>query len=59
MLPSIVVDGLRAHLAGVERIFNRDLAAGNANVSLPSALSRKYPNAGRELAWPELINICN
>lgn len=28
-----------------------DLACGYGEVSLPDALGRKYPNAGKELAW--------
>jgi integron integrase len=51
MLPSAVKEPLRNHLALVEDQHRRDLDAGRANVYLPYALDRKYPNAGREWAW--------
>jgi integron integrase len=51
MLPSAVQDPLRAHLARVRRLHDRDLQAGLGRVQLPDALSRKYPNADREFGW--------
>lgn len=42
---------LRAHLQEAEKLHQADRAAGLAGVSMPHALDRKYPNAGRELAW--------
>ena len=50
MLPESVVDALRAHLATTRGVFDRDLKNG-VRVTLPPALERKYPNAGREWAW--------
>jgi integron integrase len=51
MLPSILLDALRAHLVLVRELHAQDLAAGRPGVYLPYALDRKYPNAPREWAW--------
>jgi integron integrase len=51
MLPIRMVDTLVEHLARVRSLHQRDLAAGGGWVSLPDALTRKYPNAGREWPW--------
>jgi integron integrase len=51
MLPSILMDALRAHLVLVRELHAQDLAAGLPGVYLPYALDRKYPNAAREWAW--------
>ncbi len=39
----------------VRAIHQRDIAEGLPAVYLPHALARKYPNAGRELAWQFLF----
>ncbi len=51
MLPEGVVQPLQAHLAKVHVLHRRDLESGHGEVSLPHALGRKYPRAGREWAW--------
>ena len=51
MLPEETVQPLQAHLGRVRALHQRDLAAGHGEVSLPFALARKYPRAGREWAW--------
>lgn len=52
ILPESLIPLLREHLDGLHLIFQRDLRAGRAGVSLPSpGLDRKYPNAGREWPW--------
>ena len=51
MLPSSLVDTLRAHLVLVRELHAQDVAAGLPGVYLPYALDRKYPNAPRERAW--------
>jgi integron integrase len=51
MLPSSLVNPLRAHLVLVRELHAQDLAAGLPGVYLPYALDRKYPNAPREWAW--------
>ncbi len=50
-LPARAVSGLRRHLERVKRLHARDLAAGVGDAPMPSALARKYPNAGKEWAW--------
>jgi integron integrase len=50
ILPTELIDSLRHHLVSVRAQYERDLARGTADVYLPYALERKYPNAGR--AWP-------
>ncbi len=51
MLPAIAKLDLGAHLDVVRAQHSEDLAAGAGWVELPSALLRKYPNAGQEWAW--------
>jgi integron integrase len=51
MLPEQAVQPLQAHLGRVRILHQRDLAAGLGEVSLPFALARKYPRAGREWGW--------
>ena len=51
MLPQSLVEPLQKHLRKVKAIHDDDLAAGYGEVWLPGALSRKYPNAGREWGW--------
>lgn len=51
MLPDSLIPDLRAHLAERRRWHDTDLATGMADVELPHALERKYPNAGREWGW--------
>ena len=51
MLPALVAERLRAHLAEVKGRHEQDLAHGCGRVVLPFALDRKYPNAPVERAW--------
>ena len=51
MLPAIAKADLGRHLEAVRDQHQEDLAAGAGWVELPTALLRKYPNAGREWAW--------
>lgn len=51
MLPAITKADLGRHLAAVRVQHRDDLAAGAGWVALPTALLRKYPNAGREWVW--------
>lgn len=50
-LPEVTMDPLRAHLVCVRELFAEDRRAGLANVYLPEALAKKYPNAGAEWIW--------
>jgi len=51
MLAASLREPLRAQIDVVRRTHRSDVAAGAAEVWLPDALERKYPGAGRELAW--------
>ncbi len=51
MLPGVVEEPLRAHLASVKQQHEADLAQGFGRVVLPFALDRKYPNAATEWVW--------
>ena len=51
LLADVGREDLRAHLGRSEPWHRADRDAGLAGVWLPDALERKYPNAGRELAW--------
>ena len=51
MLPAAIKADLARHLEGVRAQHQRDLARGAGWVELPTALGRKYPNAGREWGW--------
>jgi integron integrase len=51
MLPAGVKADLAKHLEAARRQHERDLRDGAGWVELPTALERKYPNAGREWVW--------
>ncbi|MBZ5638870.1 MAG: integron integrase [Acidobacteriia bacterium] len=51
MLPASAKSALTEHLARVKRLHEADQRTGAGWVELPSALGRKYPNAGREWGW--------
>lgn len=51
MLPQSLVSPLSDHLSRSATLHALDRAAGRPGVWLPDALERKYPDAGRKLAW--------
>lgn len=51
ILPERLIRPLQSHLARVKELHRQDLAQGGGAVYLPSALSRKYPNAARDWIW--------
>jgi integron integrase len=51
MVPAAVREPLGKHLERTKRVHQRDLERGLGRVSLPNALDRKYPNAGKEWGW--------
>ena len=51
VLPENLLLPLQAHLARVQTLHLRDLAAGFGDVRLPDALDLKYPAASREWGW--------
>ena len=55
MLPERAVPMLHAHIEESQRLHEKALARGICFVHLPNALAKKYPNAGKELAWQYLF----
>lgn len=51
VLPVSLIEELNSCIRHAKHVHKFDLAEGYGEVSLPYALQRKYPNAGRELAW--------
>ena len=51
MLTRTLDNSLRAQLAAASEEYQKALAESCADVFLPDALSRKYPNAAQEWAW--------
>jgi integron integrase len=51
MLPRKLATPLQEHLVWRRRLFEDDTAKGMAEVFLPDALERKYPNAGTSWGW--------
>lgn len=51
MLPERAVPLLHSHIEECQRLHERALAKNICFVHLPNALAKKYPNAGKELAW--------
>jgi len=51
MLPEFVIPGLMASVQQTKEYFTQDQKLGIDYVYLPYGLSRKYPNAGKELKW--------
>ncbi len=51
VLPENLLLPLKAHLAKVKALHERDLEAGFGEVYLPDALARKYPKAGKAWGW--------
>ncbi len=51
MLPDTLTLALQEHLAKRRLLYGDDLIKGMAEVFLPDALARKYPNAASEWAW--------
>lgn len=44
-------ESLTVHLAGIKKVYEKDLAEGMANVYLPGALARKYTGGGKAWVW--------
>lgn len=55
MLPNRAVPLLNSHIEESQRLHEKALAEGISFVHLPNALAKKYPNAGKELAWQYLF----
>jgi integron integrase len=55
MLPASLAEPIKAQLLHRERLHVYDMATGRADVELPHALDRKYPNAAKSLGWQFLF----
>ena len=51
MLPNTLTEPLRAQLAHARAVWTADNAVSRPGVFMPHALEKKYPNAGKTLAW--------
>lgn len=51
-LPCRLVEPLKAQVERRRALYEADLSLGLDGVGLPGALSRKYPNAGRDISSP-------
>jgi len=51
VLPSVIVPAIREHLAKLLARFERQRRLNEPGVSLPTALTRKYPNAATQWGW--------
>jgi integron integrase len=51
VLPSTLVPDLRKHLERVRQLYESDRRDGRPGVSMPQALSRKYPGAATSWSW--------
>ncbi len=51
MLPQRLVEEMKIQLKQAETLFLADRANMRPAVCIPSALDKKYPNVGKELAW--------
>jgi integron integrase len=51
VLPATVKEDLKQHLIWVKQIHDKDLKNGYGKTLLPTALIKKYPNAGKEFRW--------
>ena len=54
-LPESLIPDLQKQLQRVNRLLDKDLENGFAGPFLPSAMSRKFKNAGKELPWQWLF----
>ena len=55
VLPESLLVDIRNQIHRVRLLHKSDLAMGYSGASMPSALSRKYPNAAHEFAWQYLF----
>ncbi len=55
VLPDSLLEPLREQIQRVRTLHTGDLAHGYGEVYLPYALTEKYPNASKELAWQYLF----
>ena len=51
LLGESIIDELKEHLLKVAVFYKADVESGHANVYLPNALAKKYPNAPKSWDW--------
>jgi len=56
MLPNKAIPLLQSHIEECQRLHEIALTKNICFVHLPNALAKKYPNAGKELAWQYLFS---
>ena len=59
ILPNILVNDLKQQIEKVENLHKLDNKSKNIEAPLPYALRKKYPNAGKELAWQYIFPAKN
>ena len=59
ILPDKLLPELIVQLKKVKNLYKEDLYRKNIEAPLPYALAKKYPNAGRELAWQYIFPAQN
>lgn len=59
MLPELAVRGLQQWMVESSRFFDQDQMQGINFISLPGALLKKYPNAGKDFRWRYLFSSAN
>src|SRR5213075_1044288 len=55
MLPATLLPQLKRQINRVRALHTKDIEAGAGWVALPNAMSHKYPQAGRDIAWQWLF----
>ena len=55
VLAEKLITELKTHITKVRNLYKKDFSRKNIEAPLPYALAKKYPNAGRELAWQYLF----
>ena len=51
VVPAKLIEPLASRMSATRRLHQSDIDEGAGWVALPDALVRKFPNAGREIAW--------
>ncbi len=51
VLPKTIREELQLHIKKVRKLFEHDLANGDADVYMPQALAKKFPQAGKSWIW--------
>ncbi|HKI79230.1 MAG TPA: integron integrase [Ignavibacteriaceae bacterium] len=59
ILPNILVNDLKQQIEKVKNLHKLDNRSKNIEAPLPYALRKKYPNAGKELAWQYIFPAKN